>query len=135
MDIPKLIKAREYYDRVRSGEDKTEVAMSIYGKKNVQAIEQTEEYLAVWGAAAKVEKEELRLDIERAKRKQLKSYTKLLDKGEELMDEASTIQEKIAAQANQRANLSSGIVSEAVDWAGEDRNHVDDGNILEGILA
>lgn len=81
-----------------------------------------------------MEKEQLKVEIEQAKRKQLRSYTRLLDKGEELMDEAQTTEEKIAAQANQRANLSTGVVSEAVDWAGENRNQMDGSNILEGVI-
>ena len=135
MDIPKLIKAREYYDRVHAGEDKKKVALSLYGNRSPQKIEETEEYLAVWSAAAQVEKEQLKVEIEKARRKQLKSYSKLLDKGEELMDEATTMQEKIAAQANQRENLSSGVLSDTIDWAGEDRNQDDASGVLEGILA
>ena len=50
------------------------------------------------------------------------------------MDEAGTMEEKIAAQANQRANLSSGIVDSAIAWDGEDRNANDLGDILEGVI-
>lgn len=134
MDPAKLLRAREYYDRVQGGEDKTSAALTVYGKKNVQKIEQYPEYLAVASAAAQVEKEQLKKEIEQAKRKQLRSYSKLLDKGEELMDEAKTTQDKIAAQANQRANLSTGVVSEAISWDGENRNQMDTSNIMEGII-
>lgn len=134
MDPAKLLRAREYYDRVQGGEDKTSAALTVYGKKNVRKIEQYPEYLAVASAAAQVEKEQLKKEIEQAKRKQLRSYSKLLDKGEELMDEAKTTQEKIAAQANQRANLSTGVVSEAISWDGENRNQMDTSNIMEGII-
>lgn len=134
MDPAKLLRAREYYDRVQGGEDKTSAALTVYGKKNVQKIEQYPEYLAVVSAAAQVEKEQLKKEIEQAKRKQLRSYSKLLDKGEELMDEAKTTQDKIAAQANQRANLSTGVVSEAISWDGENRNQMDTSNIMEGII-
>lgn len=134
MDPAKLIKAREYYERVQGGEDKTSAALTVYGKKNIQKIEQYPEYLAVASAAAQVEKEQLKKEIEQAKRKQLRSYSKLLDKGEELMEEAKTTQDKIAAQANQRANLSTGVVSEAISWDGENRNQMDTGNIMEGII-
>lgn len=134
MDPAKLIKAREYYEKVQGGEDKVSAALTVYGKKNVQKIEQYPEYLAVVSAAAQVEKEQLKKEIEQAKRKQLRSYSKLLDKGEELMEEAKTTQEKIAAQANQRANLSTGVVSEAISWDGENRNQMDMGNVLEGIV-
>lgn len=134
MDPAKLIKARQYYERVQGGEDKTSAAITVYGKKNVQNIEQCPEYLAIVSAATQVEKEQLKKEIEQAKRKQLRSYSKLLDKGEELMEEAKTTQDKIAAQANQRANLSTGVVSEAISWDGENRNQMDTSNIMEGII-
>lgn len=134
MDQAKLIKAREYYDRVAQGEDKTSVALELYGKKGVASIENSQEYLAIVSAASLVQKQELRKEIEQTKRRQLRSYNKLLDKGEELMDEAKTVQDKIAAQANQRANLSSGIVDSAIAWDGEDRNANDLGDILEGVI-
>lgn len=134
MDPARLLRAREYYDRVQGGEDRTSAALTVYGKKNVQKIEQYPEYLAVVSAAAQVEKEQLKKEIEQAKRKQLRSYSKLLDKGEELMEEAKTTQDKIAAQANQRANLSTGVVSEAISWDGENRNQMDANGILEGVI-
>lgn len=134
MDIPKLIKAREYYDRTSGGEDKTSVALDIYGRKNIEKIESSPEYLAVVSAASQVEKEQLKREIEQIKRKQVRSYSSLLDKGEELMNEATTTEEKIAAQANQRANLATGVVTEALSWDGEDRNQNDLGNVLEGII-
>lgn len=134
MDVPKLIKTREYYDRTVGGEDKQSVALELFGRKNPAAIEKSPEYLAIISAASQVEKEKLKQEIEQVKRKQIKSYSTLLDKGEELMNEASTTEEKIAAQANQRANLSTGIVSEALSWDGEDRNKNDLGDILEGVI-
>lgn len=132
MDAAKLIKAREYYDRVKGGEDKTSVALELYGRKT--NIEKTPEYLAVVSAASQVEKEKLKQEIEQVKRKQIKSYSTLLDKGEELMNEANTTEEKIAAQANQRANLTTGVLSEALAWDGEDRNKNDLGDVLEGVI-
>lgn len=134
MDSAKLIKAREYYDKVAGGEDKKAAALAVYGKKDSKSIEQTPEYLAIVSAANQVQKEELRKDIEAIKRKQIKTYSDLLDKGAELMDEASSVQEKIAAQANQRANLSTGVVESAIDWAGENRNQDDLGDVLEGVI-
>lgn len=133
MDQAKLIKAREYYDRTTNGEDKKAVSLELFGKKGCQ-VEKTPEYLAIVSAASQVEKEKLRQDIEQVKRKQIKSYSSLLDKGEELMNEAKTLQDKIAAQANQRANLSTGVVREAISWDSEDRNQNDLGDVLEGVI-
>lgn len=134
MDSAKLIKAREYYDKVAGGEDKKAAALAIYGEKSPKSIEQTPEYLAIVSAANQVQREELRKDIEAIKRKQIKTYSDLLDKGNELMEEASSVQEKIAAQANQRANLSTGVVENAIDWAGDNRNQDDLGDVLEGVI-
>lgn len=134
MDVQKLIKTREYYDRTTGGEDKKSVALDIFGRKNTTSIEKTPEYLAVVAASEKVEKERLRQEIEQVKRKQIKSYSTLLDKGEELMNEASTVEEKVMAQANQRANLSSGVVENAIAWDGENRNQSDLGDVLEGVI-
>lgn len=133
MDTAKLIKAREYYDQVAGGTPREEASLAIYGKKNC-SVEKTPEYLAIVSAASQVEKQELRKDIEQIKRKQIKTYSKLLDKGEEIMDQAETLQDKLAAQANQRANLSTGVVTEAIAWDGEDRNQNDLGDILEGVI-
>lgn len=134
MDHAKLIKAREYYDLVRGGAAKKDAALAVYKKKDVKWIESSPEYLAIISAASQVEKEELRHEIEQIKRKQIKTYSDLLDKGNELMEEASTTEEKIAAQANQRANLSTGVVENAISWAGEDRNQHDLGDVLEGVI-
>lgn len=133
MDTTRLIKAREYYDRTQGGEDKKEVALSLYGRKNYP-VEKSEEYLAIVSAANQVQKEELKQEIEKVKRKQIKAYSNLIDKGEELMDEAKTVHEKIEAQRNQRANLGTGVIENAIAWDGEDRNSQDLGNVLEGIV-
>lgn len=133
MDAARLIKAREYYDRTQSGENKKEVALALFGKKTYP-IEKSPEYLAIVSAASQVEKEKLKHEIEQVKRKQIKSYSDLLDKGQELMNEAESVEDKIRAQANQRANLSTGVVTEAIAWDGEDRNKNDLGDVLEGVI-
>lgn len=135
MDQAKLIKTREYYDAVKSGTPKTEAALAIFGRKTFpKKIESSEEYLAIVSAAAQLEKAELKREVEKMKRKQINAYSKLIDKGEELMDEASTIEEKVMAQSNQRANLGSGVLDSAIAWDSEDRNSNDLGDILEGVI-
>lgn len=135
MDETKMLIARKYYERVGAGEDKGEVAKDLMGKKkDVARIENSDEYLAIVSTAAQLEKEELKKDIEQLKRKQIKTYSNLLDKGEELMAEAEDFKEKIAAQANCRANLDSSVIDRALDWDGEDRNKIDSGDVLEGII-
>lgn len=134
MDQIKLIKAREYYDLTKEGMAKKDAALATFGNKKFEVIEDSAEYLAIISASSQLEKEELKKEVEAMKRKQLKSYSSLLDKGEELMNEAKNIQEKIAAQANQRANLGSGVLDAAIDWAGENRNQNDLGDILEGVI-
>lgn len=134
MDSAKLIKAREYYDLVQGGAAKKDAALTVYKKKDVKSVENSPEYLAIVSAASQVQKLELRKDIENLKRKQIKTYSDLLDKGSELMEDANTMEEKIAAQANQRANLSTGVLDSAIAWDGEDRNQNDLGDVLEGVI-
>ena len=134
MDQTKLIKAREYYDKVKSGVPKKEAALAVVGHKNPKKIEESDEYLAIVAAASQLEKQELKKEIEQIKKKQIKSYSNLLDKGEELMEQAETVQDKIAAQANQRANLTTGVLESALAWDGEDRNKNDLGDVLEGVI-
>lgn len=132
MDQARLIKAREYYDQVQSGVPKKDAAKNV--GVALQRIEKMPEYLAIVSAASQVEKQELKKDIEQIKRKQIKSYSTLLDKGEELMNEAKTVEEKVLAQRNQRDNLSTGVVESAIAWDGEDRNQDDLGDVLEGVV-
>lgn len=135
MDETKMLIARKYYERVGAGEDKGEVAKDLMGaKKDVVRIENSDEYLAIVSAAAQLEKEELKRDIEVLKRKQIKSYSSLLDKGEQLMAEADGFKDKLAAQANQRANLGTDVIDKALAWDGEDRNKNDLGDVLEGVI-
>ena len=134
MDQAKLIKAREYYDKVKSGVPKKEASLAVSGYKNPKKIESTDEYLAIVSAASQLEKQELKRDIEQLKRKQIKTYSDLLDKGSEIMEQAETLEDKIAAQANQRANLTTGVVDSALAWDGEDRNKNDLGDVLEGVI-
>lgn len=134
MDSAKLIKAREYYDLVQGGAAKKDAALATFKKRDVKMIETSPEYLAIVSAASQVEKAELRKEVEALKRKQVKTYSNLLDKGNELMDEANTVEEKIAAQANQRANLTTGVLDSAIAWDGEDRNQNDLGDVLEGVI-
>jgi len=134
MDSARLIKAKEYYDRTTAGEDKKAVALELFGRKNIKTIEEMPEYTVISSIGAQLQREELKKDIEAMKRKQLKSYSKLLDKGEELMDEAGTLEEKVIAQRNQRENLTTGVVERAIAWDGADRNQLDSGDVLEGVI-
>lgn len=133
MDSTKLIQARQYYEKVVGGEDKKSAALAIIGRKKFELIEGTDEYKAIVSAALNLEKEELKKDIEKVKKKQIKSYSKLLDDGDKMIDDASTIEQKVIAHQNQRANLGSGVIERAIAWDGEDRNQNYD-NVLEGIV-
>lgn len=130
-----MIVARKYYERVGAGEDKTKVAKDLVGTKNgVAKIENSDEYLAIVSAAAQLEKLQLKNDIEKLKRKQIRTYSNLLDKGEEILEQATTTQEKIAAQANQRANLGIDTLDKAIAWDSLDRNSNDIGDVLDAVI-
>ena len=134
MDSSKLIKAREYYDRVQGGEDKSSASLAVIGKKKYQKIEEWDEYKTIVTIGSQIDKEKLRTEIEQVKRKKIQAYSNLLDKGEELMNEAETTKDKIIAQNNQRANLSVGVVEDAIAWDSADRNQNDMGEVLEGVI-
>lgn len=134
MDNSKLIKAREYYDRVQGGEDKSSASLAVIGKKKFQKIEEWDEYKTIVAIGSQVDKEKLRTEIEQVKRKKIQAYSNLLDKGEELMNEADTLESKVIAQKNQRANLSVGVVEDAIAWDSADRNQNDMGEVLEGVI-
>lgn len=134
MDQSKLIKAREYYEMVQGGASKEEAALTVLGTKSAKKLESSPEYMAVIAAVSMAQKEGLKKDIEEIKRKQIKSYSNLLDKGEELMEQADTIEAQIIAQKNQRENLSTGVVESAIAWDGEDRNQEDLGDVLDGVI-
>lgn len=134
MDQAKLIKAKEYYELTKAGKTKEEASLELFGKKNPAKVEESQEYLAVLSAASALEKAELKKEVEQIKRKQIKAYSNLIDKGEELMNEAKTIEDKMLAQNNQRKNLQTGIVESAIAWDGENRNQNDLGDVLEGVI-
>ena len=79
MDQARLIKAREFYELTSSGTPKNQAAKQV--GMALKTLEKSPEYLAIISASSIVEKEELRKDIENIKRKQIKSYSTLLDKG------------------------------------------------------
>lgn len=132
MDNSKLIKAREFYELTQDGVPKNEAAKKI--GMSLRSILDSNEYATIVSVGSAIERDRLKNEIEQVKRKQIKSYSKLLDKGEELMDEAETLQDKILAQKNHRDNLQTGVIESTIDWDGENRNQDDMNNILEGIV-
>ena len=133
MDSTTLIQARKYYELVKDGEDKKAAALMIVGKKNPKLIEETNEYKTIVSMATQLEKEELKRDIEKVKKKQIQSYSKLLEDGDKMIDDANGIDQKLVAHKNQRANLGAGVIERATSWDGEDRNKGYD-DVLEGVV-
>lgn len=129
MNSDKLILAREYYDKVQAGEDRKKAAKELGVTVNIEA---SPEYRNILMAVAELERDQLKYELELAKRRQLRAYNKLLDEGEELMDKAKTTSEKIQAQANQRANLQSGVVDSAMGWTPDSQAPM--GDILDGVV-
>lgn len=131
MDPSRILQARKYFDLKLEGNE--EAAVEVYDG-NLLAVQDTPEFLAVKNAVIKAQKEQLQQEVSNLQAKKVRAYANLLDKGEELMEEATTMSEKAAAQANQRANLGVGVIEDAMSWNGEDRNQIDDSDILEGIV-
>lgn len=132
MDNTKLIKAREFYELTQGGMEKVKAAKQV--GMALRSIENSQEYNAVVTLGSAIERDKLKQEIEQVKRKQIKSYSTLLDKGEELMNEAKGIDQKILAQENQRKNLGTGVVEKAVAWDGENRNQDDLGGVMEAVI-
>lgn len=132
MDNTKLIKAREFYELTQGGMEKAKAAKQV--GMALRTIENSQEYNTVVAIGSAIDRDKLKQEIEQVKRKQIKSYSTLLDKGEELMNDASTVEEKVLAQQNQRANLQTGVVESAVAWDGENRNQDDLGGVMEAVI-
>lgn len=128
--------AKDYIALKLNGSSKKDAALQVLGKNDPQTIrtmENSEAYSILYNTMVNSNKLQLTRELESIKLKSLKSAAKLIDQGDQLLDEASTVDEKIKAQENQRRNLDLSITERAQDWAGPDRNRAAD-DILEGIV-
>lgn len=128
--------AKDYIALTISGTSKKDAALQVLGRNDPQTIrtmENSEAYSILYNTMANNHKLALAVELQNIQKETLKAQSKLLAQGNEMMDEAETLDDKIKAQENQRRNLESSVVDRAEDWAGPDRNKAA-GDILDGII-
>lgn len=128
--------AKDYIALTLQGVPKKDAALKVLGHNDPQAIrtmENSEAYAILYNTMANNHKLALAVELQNIQKQSLKAQSKLLEQGNQMMDEAQTLDDKIKAQENQRRNLETSIVDRAEDWAGPDRNKAA-GDLLEGVI-
>lgn len=128
--------AKDYIALTLQGVPKKDAALKVLGHNDPQAIrtmENSEAYSILYNTMANNHKLALAVELQNIQKQSLKAQSKLLEQGNQMMDEAQTLDDKIKAQENQRRNLETSIVDRAEDWAGPDRNKAA-GDLLEGVI-
>lgn len=130
--------AKDYIALTIAGQSKKDAALQVLGRNDPQTIrtmENSEAYQILINTMANNHKVALASQLQDIQTATLKAQSKLLEQGNQMMDEAETLDDKIKAQENQRRNLETSVVDKAEDWAGINRNK-DAGaaDILDGIV-
>ena len=130
--------AKDYIALTIAGQSKKDAALQVLGRNDPQTIrtmENSEAYQILINTMANNHKVALAAELQNIQTQTLKAQSKLLEQGNQMMDEAETLDDKIKAQENQRRNLETSVVDRAEDWAGINRNK-DAGaaDILDGIV-
>ena len=132
----KLKDAKDYIALTLQGKSKKDAALAVLGKNDPQTIrtmENSEAYSILYNTMANNHKLALAVELQNIQKESLKAQSKLLQTGNDLIDQAETLDDKIKASENQRRNLESTIIDKAEDWAGPDRNKAA-GDILDGVI-
>lgn len=137
--IQNLESIKEYYSLTTSGWTKAEAYREAFNMPDMASaasaavkLEQSELYIAVAQAAEAAMLQSVRAEFAELQRTRIRSTKKLLNKGDELIDQAATTQEAIEAQKNQRQNLALDITP---NWAEDNRNQTSDfSDTLEGVI-
>lgn len=129
--------AKDYIALTIAGQSKKDAALQVLGRNDPQTIrtmENSEAYQILINTMANNHKVALAAELQNIQTATLKAQSKLLEQGNQMMDEAETLDDKIKAQENQRRNLETSVVDKAQDWAGPGRNKDATDNLLEGIV-
>lgn len=130
--------AKDYIALTISGTSKKDAALAVLGRNDPQTIrtmENSEAYQILINTMANNHKVALASQLQDIQTQTLKAQSKLLEQGNQMMDEAETLDDKIKAQENQRRNLETSVVDKAEDWAGINRNKdANSSDILDGIV-
>ena len=129
----KLEDAKKYISLTLQGESKRKAAAAVHS--TYREIEKSEAYRLLHTTMVNAHHLQLTKDIQDLQTKTVKAQAELLDAGSELLQSASTTEEKIQAQENQRRNLETTVIERAASWNGPDRNHdANEASILEGVI-
>lgn len=130
--------AKDYIALTLQGSSKKEAALKVIGHNDPQAIktmENSEAYKLLYNTMVNNQKIQLVKELNSLQSKTIKAQADLLDQGAQLINNASSFEEKIQAQENQRRNLETSVIDHAASWAGPDRNHdASEASVLEGII-
>lgn len=138
MGKTKLKDAKDYIALTLEGKSKKDAALQVLGRNDPQTIrtmENSEAYQILINTMANNHKVALASQLQDIQTQTLRAQSKLLEQGNQMMDEAETLDDKIKAQENQRRNLETSVVDKAEDWAGINRNKdASSSDILDGIV-
>lgn len=130
--------AKDYIALTLQGTSKKDAALKVLGHNDPQAIrtmENSEAYKLLHTTMVNNHQIALTKELQSLQTKTLKAQAQLLDQGSAIIEQATTIEEKIQAQENQRRNLETSVIDRAASWAGPDRNSdASEASILEGIV-
>lgn len=129
--------AKDYIALTLEGKSKKDAALAVLGHNDPQAIrtmESSEAYQLLYNTMVNNQKIQLTKELNSLQTKTVAAQAELLTRGSQLMDEATTFEEKVQAQENQRRNLDATVIERAADWNGPHRNQTDDNNFLEGVI-
>lgn len=130
--------AKDYIALTLQGKSKKDAALEVLGHNDTQAIktmENSDAYKILHTTMVNNHQIQLTRELNNLQDKVLAAQADLLSRGQQLMDEAETFDQKVQAQENQRRNIDSTVIERASDWAGPDRNKdASEASILEGII-
>lgn len=131
-----LKNTKEYIALTIQGKPKKEAAKTVFGSSDTKAIkliETSDEYKLLHNTMVQDHRSLLSSELAQLQIKKTRAYSSLLTKGEELLANASTLEDQISAQENQRRNLSVSLIEDAASWNSVDRNKTEP-DLLEGII-
>ena len=129
----KLDDAKKYISMTLQGSTKKAAAAAV--NSDPKTIERSEAFKLLHTTMVNSHQLALARDLQDLQTKTVRAQAELLDAGSELLQSASTTEEKIQAQENQRRNLETTVIERAASWNGPDRNHdANEASILEGVI-
>ena len=133
----KLKDAKDYIALTLQGHSKKDAALQVLGKNDPQTIktmENSEAYQILYNTMVNSHKLMLARDLQSLQLKMVKAQSDLIDQGSALINGATSLDEKLKAQENQRRNLDSSLIERSSTWNAPDRNKGAEDSFLEGVI-